>query len=277
VSPRGRRLRRRGRRARGVRGPPRDDRGADALAAAVRLRAALGAVDAAAADARDLARRLHPADPRRDEAAALVFALDDRLASPAARAAHYRRFLADQEGLGAEDLAAVALALPPVADLGRGPRQAAALQRRLAAWVHEEVKLLDRAETRYRDLLTAGDPATAVAALARVGQLWRHFAARLEAAPPPPSIPARLHGAYCDALSSHADALERRARDSLRACVTRDRTLGLFGPWGELCAAALERLEPRAPPGVYELRPEPRALPRLAPAVPDERQCGPGR
>ncbi len=213
-------------------------------------------------------------DPRRVKEAMASFA--------AARAAYERvagRF-ADGDDLAARHHYALArfhqaeldheafLAVEFPAGLDFDPARRAkaeASKRRFAAWYEAKQLLGAKATAAYMPLIQdVRDPAHAIAAAARIGQLTQHIADALYTA----EVPASFRGdkdvvaAYCDALTERAEPLTLAAADAFASCLKVSTDLGWFSSWSRLCERELGRLRPEEFPAATELRAAP------APAVP---------
>jgi tetratricopeptide (TPR) repeat protein len=158
--------------------------------------------------------------------------------------------------------------LPSGLAFGRARAKDAESRRRLGAWLAEKQKLLEAARKQYEAVILTRQAHWAIAAAARVGQLFQTFGAQLDGAPvptappPPAGVEAQawrddFRNAFCDALGEHITLLEDKAEVALKACLTRSTELSWFNEWSSLCEAELNRLKPQSYPLASELRAEP--------------------
>ncbi len=118
----------------------------------------------------------------------------------------------------------------------------------LDAWVAEQTRLAGELARRYEDVLAIGDPATAIAAAARIGQIYARFAEALYRAPKPSSD----GDAFCDGVTAIADPVDHKAREAFEACLATSTKLGWFDDAARLCERELGRIDPRAYPALSE-------------------------
>jgi TolA-binding protein len=124
----------------------------------------------------------------------------------------------------------------------------------LAKYVIAKGTRLDKARSRYQAVISAGDPALAIAATARVSQLFRIFGEALagSSVPRPPASPAtvkdregrRAHlkaftARYCAAVSDKAKPVLERAAQAYSLCLKRAQELSQQGEWSKLCQREL--------------------------------------
>jgi tetratricopeptide (TPR) repeat protein len=186
---------------------------------------------------------------RRDEMA--YFAAEARMLEGDAE---YEKFLARE--------------LPAGLQFGRARARDAESRKRLAAWLVDKQKQLEIARKHYESVILMRQAHWAIAAAARVGQLFQSFGAQLDGAPVPHAPPAPagvdprafsddFHNAFCDALGEHVTLLEDKAEEALHACLSRSTELSWFNEWSSLCESELNRLKPHSYPLAAELRAEP--------------------
>jgi hypothetical protein len=116
------------------------------------------------------------------------------------------------------------------------------------------------------------EPHHAIAASARIGQLYQEFADALFTAPvPQPPVPPALAGnpearkefvelfrtSYCDALTDEAGPLAKKAEQGLKACLNTARDLSWYNEWSSFCEAELHQLQPVTYPLASEIRAQP--------------------
>ena len=173
--------------------------------------------------------------------------------------AQYEQFLAMQIPDG--------LAFAPGAK-GRARARDAESRKRLAAWLEAKTRKLEQTRRAYESVIGFKQAHWAIAAAARVGQLFQTFAAQLEAAPVPIAPPAPegikpaewkqyFRDAFCDELGNHVSELDDKAEDALKLCLNKSTELSWFNEWSQLCEAELNALKPGPYPLATELRAEP--------------------
>jgi outer membrane protein assembly factor BamD (BamD/ComL family) len=152
----------------------------------------------------------------------------------------------------------LALGLP--AGLDFDPARPAAVRRsraRFSAWLADKQRVGGRASAAYERLITeVKDPAHAIAAAARVGQIAANLGDALYTAEIPASLRADRAAvdAYCDALTGAAEPLEQRAMEAYAVCLRTAGDVGLASSWAALCERELGLLRPDEFPRAAELR-----------------------
>ena len=135
------------------------------------------------------------------------------------------------------------------------------------------------ARAAYLDVIKMRDAHWAIAASARVGQLFQNFADALYTAPlPTPPIPKVLvrredrlafvetfNEAYCMRLEQVAHPLQDKAEQGLAACLRKSTQLSWYNQWSRLCEAELNQIKP----SVYQVAAEIRARPDWVGVKPD--------
>ena len=130
---------------------------------------------------------------------------------------------------------------------------------------------LTAARKAYQDVVKMRDAHWAIAASARVGQLFQSFADALYTAPlPRPDIPRSLvrrqdrlafvetfNDVYCRRLEEVAYPLEVKAEQGLTTCLRSSTQLSWYSSWSRLCEAELNQIKPRAHPLAAEIRTRP--------------------
>jgi hypothetical protein len=163
------------------------------------------------------------------------------------------------------------LAIKFPAGLDFDPAKPAVARRSLArfdAWYVAKDQASAALGARYAALVKqVGDPATAIAAAARFGQVQQHFADALYTA----AVPAQLRP-YEEAVDAYCGTLEERAAPHTDAsllgfekCLQAATDFGWFSSWSALCERELGQLKPERFPTAGELR----AAPDAAIAVAD--------
>ena len=140
-------------------------------------------------------------------------------------------------------------------------------------------------ETRqvYSDVIQLKVAHWAIAASARIGQLFQNFADALYTAPVPKppldaffaelkkqGVPKHLvpkdvqedfvmnfTDTYCDTLEDKARPLEGKALQGLETCLSKSTELSWYNSWSKLCEAELNQIKPSEYPLAAEIRAEP--------------------
>jgi TolA-binding protein len=144
-------------------------------------------------------------------------------------------------------------------------------QKALAKYMGTKAKLLGKARKAYQDVIKSKVAHWAIAATARVGQLFQNFADALyTAAVPKPPIPKVLRtreqkeeftmmftDAYCDRLENEAAPLEKKAVEGLDTCLKKSTELSWYNEWSRLCERELNQIKPAEYPLASEIRANP--------------------
>ena len=123
----------------------------------------------------------------------------------------------------------------------------------------------------YADVIKLKVAHWAIAASARIGQLFQNFADALYTAPvPAPPMPKALTrkedkedfimmftDTYCDTLEDKAAPLESKALEGLATCLGKSTELSWYNSWSKLCEAELNQIKPAEYPLAAEIRAEP--------------------
>ncbi|MCC6747684.1 MAG: tetratricopeptide repeat protein [Deltaproteobacteria bacterium] len=133
-------------------------------------------------------------------------------------------------------------------------------------------KKLAATRTVYQDVIKTLSAHWAIAASARIGQLFQNFADALYTAPvPKPPVPKQLmnnkdareefistfNDAYCDRLEDEAGKLEAKAVEGLDTCLKKSTELSWYNEWSTLCEAELNQIKPAEYPLAAEIRAQP--------------------
>ncbi len=158
----------------------------------------------------------------------------------------------------------LALAFPANLDFG-SERLAEKSLARFDGWMADKLALGEQARKGYDAVLAIKDPAAAVAAAARMGQLQQHFSDALFSAPIPESVRTGAAAedaveTYCDVLTAKAEPLELGSIDAFGFCLTTSTKLGWFSDWSRLCERELGQIRPEDYPTASELRAAPDQL-----------------
>lgn len=159
-------------------------------------------------------------------------------------------------------------------DLSFDPARPAVLardRRRFDAWYRGKDQQAARVAAQYTALVAkVKDPATAIAAAARFGQVQQHFADALYTAPIPAHIRAYEDAvdAYCEVLEERAEPLEAAALVGFGRCLEASTQLGWFSSWSKACERELGQIRPDQYPTAAELRAAPIAEPSITDVEP---------
>jgi TolA-binding protein len=152
------------------------------------------------------------------------------------------------------------------------PRRAQRSRRRLLAYLQQKGRMLEETKQIYEEVIKLRVPHWAIAAAARVGQLYQTSADALYTAPIPRiDIPRQLRGHrearreflityqdnYCKGIETYAIRAEDNAKQALGACLDRARDLSWYNKWSRLCERELDQLEPGVGRMTAEIRAQP--------------------
>jgi TolA-binding protein len=135
-------------------------------------------------------------------------------------------------------------------------------------YMDDKGKQLTTAQKVYQDVIKFANAHWAIAASARIGQLFQDFSGQLYTAPVPNAPPAPqgypqdewaqlFHDAYCDQLTDAAEPLENKAVEGLGTCLNKSTELSWFNEWSSLCEGELNQIKPAEYPLAAEIRAEP--------------------
>lgn len=141
-------------------------------------------------------------------------------------------------------------------------------KKKFKAWVDGKTKQLQLAQKIYQNVILFKQAHWAIAASARIGQLFQDFSGQLYTAPVPKAgnAPPGLdqadweqlfHDAYCDQMTDTAEPLENKAIEGLGTCLNKSTELSWFNEWSSLCEAELNQIKPAEYPLAAEIRSEP--------------------
>ena len=148
--------------------------------------------------------------------------------------------------------------------------------KRFTDWLTGKGKQIDTTQKLYQAVILYKQAHWAIAAAARIGQVFQDFSGQLftapipKAPPPPQGIDAdefnqNFVDAYCDAMTDKAEPLETKAIEGLRTCLDKSKDLSWFNEWSKLCEEELNQIKPaeyplaseiRAQPGYFDKRPD---------------------
>ena len=141
----------------------------------------------------------------------------------------------------------------------RSPRKKAKSEKVFKAWLKQKTRLLQDLSSdgkngkigKYRAILkiTGGGAHYPIAAAARIGQLSQNFSDALFTAPIPKVVRTGAYAedkvdAYCDALTTAADPLEKVSVGAYGFCLETSTKLNWFNKWSRLCEKELGQIQP---------------------------------
>ena len=169
----------------------------------------------------------------------------------------------------------LALAFPAGLDFDpRKPAVAARSMQRFEAWYRAKQGLAGTLGTEYAALVKqVRDPAVAIAAAARFGEVQEQFADALYTAEIPPELRPydEAVDAYCGALEDKAAPHAEAALVGFEKCLQASTDFGWFSSWSALCERELGQLAPERYPAAGEVH----AAPDAAVAVADVEPAAP--
>ncbi len=141
-------------------------------------------------------------------------------------------------------------------------------KKKFKTWVESKTKTLADAQKIYQSVILFKQAHWAIAASARIGQLFQDFSGQLYTAPVPkaPPVPQGadpelfaqyFHDAYCDAMTDQAEPLEDKAIEGLGTCLNKSTELSWFNEWSQLCEGELNQIKPNEYPLAAEIRAQP--------------------
>ncbi|MCA9670603.1 MAG: tetratricopeptide repeat protein [Myxococcales bacterium] len=154
---------------------------------------------------------------------------------------------------------------------GKNKRKLKKSNQRFGKYLNAKGKKLNKTRNQYLGVIKQRVAHWAIAAAARVGQLYQNFADALYTAPvPKPPIPKVLRtrdqreefiqiftDKYCDTLEDKAGPLEKKAVDGLSICLKKSTELSWYNAWSRLCERELNQIKPAEYPLASELRAKP--------------------
>ncbi len=134
-------------------------------------------------------------------------------------------------------------------------------KKKFLAYITNKTAQLEKARAIYVAVILYKQAHWAIAASARVGQLYQDFSGQLYTAPVPKAPPGideqYFHDAYCDGIGEKADSIEAKAIDGLDKCLSKSAELSWFNEWSALCESELNQLQPSKFPLASEIRAQP--------------------
>lgn len=141
-------------------------------------------------------------------------------------------------------------------------------KKKFADYLKAKDTQLQNAAKQYQQVILLAQAHWAIAAAARIGQLYQDFSGQLYTAPVPKAGTAPggveqdeweqlFHDAYCDQLTDAAEPLETKAVEGLSTCLSSSTKLSWFNEWSQLCEAELAQIKPGEFSIAAEIRAEP--------------------
>ena len=140
--------------------------------------------------------------------------------------------------------------------------------KKFKGWIEGKSKKLLDAQKIYQAVILMKNANWAIAAAARIGQLFQDFANGLftTEVPTPPATPSGMErdewadmfrNAYCDQMTDQAEPLDGKAVEGLKTCLDKSTELNWFNEWSKLCEEELNQIKPSEYPLASEIRAEP--------------------
>jgi hypothetical protein len=144
--------------------------------------------------------------------------------------------------------------------------------KKLKQYLADKGKSLSSASSVYQGVILFAKAAPtaahwAIAAAARIGQLYQDFSGQLYTAPVPKvAAPAGIdqamwdqtfHDSYCDQLVDQAEPIENKAVEGLSTCLNKSTELSWFNEWSSLCETELNQIKSSEYPLAAEIRAQP--------------------
>jgi tetratricopeptide (TPR) repeat protein len=139
---------------------------------------------------------------------------------------------------------------------------------KLTAWIGGKMGTLELARKTYEAVILSGQAHWAIAASARIGQLFQNFSSQLNNAPvptpppPPPGVRSSdwaeiFTDEYCHQFEDEIIVLEDKAIEALGTCLSTSTRLSWYSEWSSLCESELNAIQPLRFPLATEIRAEP--------------------
>ncbi len=120
---------------------------------------------------------------------------------------------------------------------------------KLKSALEKKKDLLAKAQGVYTDVVSYGDPATATAALHRIGQIYEEFADQLRKLPPPPDLTEEEQQVYREEVDRYVIDMEDKSASIYEAGYRKALDLKVYGENTRRLREALSRLaENKFPP-----------------------------
>jgi hypothetical protein len=137
--------------------------------------------------------------------------------------------------------------------------------KKFKGWFDNKTGQIQKAQGIYQNVILFKNAHWAIAAAARIGQLFQDFSGQLYTAPvpkagkPPEGMKEEdfeqlFHDSYCDQMTDTAEPLEIKAVEGLSTCLNKSTELSWFNEWSALCEAELNQIKPAEYPIASEIR-----------------------
>ncbi|MSP59380.1 MAG: tetratricopeptide repeat protein [Myxococcales bacterium] len=137
--------------------------------------------------------------------------------------------------------------------------------KKFKGWYEGKIKAVDTAQKAYQQVILYKQAHWAIAAAARIGQVFQDFSGQLYTAPVPKAgkspegmtqddFEQLFHDSYCDQMTDTAEPLETKAVEGLKTCLDKSTDLSWFNEWSALCEAELNQIKPAEYPLAAEIR-----------------------
>jgi hypothetical protein len=142
--------------------------------------------------------------------------------------------------------------------------------KKFTKWFEDKSKTLGTLSQQYESVIVLKQAHWAIAALARIGQLYQNYADQLYTVeiPKAPKAPFGMKQEefdemfatnYCDALVDQVEKwkLVPKASEGFTKCLNKSTELFWYNEWSALCEQELNQLDPRSYPMAIEIRAQP--------------------
>lgn len=140
--------------------------------------------------------------------------------------------------------------------------------KKFKTWIEQKSKKLADTQKLFQNVIQFKNAHWAIAAAARIGQLFQDFAnglytTEVPSAPPAPNGVEKdewaqmFRDAYCDQMSDTAEPLDAKAVEGLSTCLSKSTDLNWFNEWSKLCETELNQIKPSEYPLAAEIRAQP--------------------
>jgi len=134
--------------------------------------------------------------------------------------------------------------------------------KKFTAYLDEKSKTLGRARDQYLEVFKMKQAQWAIAASARIGQLYSDFVGQLYTAEIPKDLKEqdewgnRPREIFCDALVDKAEPIENKAVEGFEKCLKAATDYSWYNEWSRLCERELNQMKPSDYPLSSEVKPE---------------------
>ncbi|HVZ86871.1 MAG TPA: tetratricopeptide repeat protein [Polyangia bacterium] len=134
--------------------------------------------------------------------------------------------------------------------------------KKFTSYLDEKSKGLNRARDQYLEVFKMKQAQWAIAASARIGQLYSDFVGQLYTAEIPKDLKEqdewgnRPREIFCDALVDKAEPIESKAVEGFETCLKAATDYSWYNEWSRLCERELNQMKPTEYPLASEVKPE---------------------